>query len=689
MLRVNSPPALTRDGAEIEIVYAPQTPGESSLELTAGPNVSIDDIHAHVEGSGIALAVTCDHNTRRVELGWLDVAATLRVRVSATVPVRATQSWVRVSGGLESDEVSFALEGVPAFLPVRSRLRFSDASAVPGETLTLHVDTVNDGTATAESPYIYLRIPPLVTLHAGDTAWIEVESDGTRALVLPVAPIEVGGRLQRNIGVQLAALGVDRSILRFEGWLIAGKGRFAFAPAEIEIASPARAAAHVQLVEPRTYRYGERVLAIVGIESTGTDIVRGARVRLAAEGIVWAGLREGEVDFGAVAPFARAARLVEGEVVATPSGARRVLLHAFAAADAGTLCDASTSIDLCGTPRVDASLVVEGADGNRAHLVRLRLVNRGDGTAQSVGVMAELPAGVVGVVDSLKVDGAERYALDGSVPVLCGDEFGPLGVATEREITWRVRSDSARDHTAVTVTLEVDGHERHITVFADFVEGNRVAALPTVSSETAPQPVEDNLAELDALEEQPVEMPVVESSPQPRVRYDVGPDAVAGWRAWFPDGYARAELGRYVIAARLFIPTGSSIPAADAALAGVRAEAGTVAAARLEAFEATGVFGASGFDFSTTLLRKSIRSYYAAMDEEAGDLDGIGLDRALVRTIGAAGTPYAQAVETLRGALLDTLESSRGTVTYGEDAPRDVVYAAGELFALFAPLEVA
>jgi hypothetical protein len=721
MLRIDPIPALHAQASVVATVeYAPTSSKAVVFELEAAHGARICHARATLlDGTHLAARLRPGPAGVRLTLGQLEVAVLLHVTLRAHVPVTTACATLRVRAGEETQVAQVALVGRPAFLAARSRLQLSADEVRPGGELALTVVGTNDGTAVAHDARLQLLVPDDVALDAGPAAWREVSPAGERSIVIPIDRVQVGERLCHQVAVAVAPVSQDRREVLFVGWLSVGEVRFDLEPVTLVVRSAAHAVARLKIIDNRLYRFGDRVRGVVSVKAHGTDVVRDAVVRVTSAGISWAGGDHENgvsVPFGTVAPFAQASRLIEGVVIASPSGEQPVAIALHGVAASGTLQAHGTSLDVLGAARVHAALSVAAADGERAHQVELVLRNTGDGSASSV-VVTFAPIGeVVGVVDSLLIDGQPRFALDGSLPIEReGLEVGPLGIAAERRIAWRIRSAVAQ-RTAVATSITVDGTAIAAHAVAELVAGVRreqgarpaggvPAAVPDATFAQAGDPLPATaagagpLTQADQIHEdtEPVtdteDIATAQDAPADDrlcVHYEIGARAAARWSAWFGEAGPSpdAPLGMHVLAVRELLPVGAASAAADAALAGIRSESESVVRARLESYKVLGVFGASGFDFGTPRLRSAVGSLIGILGREPHDLAGPGLDRALVAMAGAAGTAWAEVVEQYRDALALVLADVDEPSRYADPAP-EMVAPARALFEALVRAAVA
>ena len=156
--------------------------------------------------------------------------------------------------------------------------------------------------------------------------------------------------------------------------------------------------------------------------------------------------------------------------------------------------------------------------------------------------------------------------------------------------------------------------------------------------------------------------------------------ARTAWAAWFPND-ERAELGRYVLAARELLPQEVRDGAAgEAALLGVRGEVQALGTSRRRNVEKTGRLVTSALDATSQRLETSVRALAAAIGEDARDTP---LDVVLISWIGAGDDDGR--VARLREALLRAIGTQPEDERYDAPAPEDVHEAALALGTLVGP----
>jgi hypothetical protein len=689
--------------------YAPEPGAEERVHLGVSAGVRLGNVAVSLAtGEPIATRLAWSADRASVELEPLDVPVVITASLQCDVPTVAEQAVLTATAGACNERAAFAVCGQPRFLRSRSRLALCADEVGPGSACVLSASCVNDGSATAHDVRLSVCVPDGATIDGPADSWREVDVTGGRHLVVPVGRVDVGERVLREMRVTFAPVAGHGERVAFGGWLGVGDQRFELEPASCTIRSAPKVAAKIRIVENRTYRYGDRVHAVVSVKSRGTDVARDVSVRVTGSGIAWAGSDRDTalvLRFGDLGPHAEASCSIEGVVDASPAGKRSVPVTLRSASSFGSFPCEGSAISVAGASRVTARLVVGPADPSRAHPVDLILSNLGDGIATSVRVAVVPVDGVVGVLDSLSVDGRPRLELDGSLAVVGdGMDVGPVAIRTERRVRWRVRSAAAQrvvlqarvlvDGIAVSAEAAaqlVSGRER--TEPADDLESDALAALALAPRAQAPPPVEPPDPQLLAAGDEPegTTPPDVADSDEtadgapidarPALRFATSPRAAARWLAWFgEDGpQAQAPLGMYVLALREFLAVGASTAAADAAVAGIRSESEAVVQARLEAYKIHGAFGASGFDFTTPRLRAAVTTLQALLDRPAVEADAMDLERAICALAGAEGTPLAQGVTRVRDAVAAALDAIGTPDALGEDAP-GVLASARALF---------
>lgn len=722
MLHIDSIPQLDAESATtFEIAYSPRTPHDTILTIAVpGDVVRVVAVNAALT-DGTTLATRLKREKRAgaaltvVDLGFLEVPVRLAVTIRAAIPVRHTQASIDVETEDASATVAVPLAAGAKFVPARSRMRFSHGEPTPGSAAELEVNLINDGTAVASGGYLQLR-PPAWANVAAEGSWHELHQEHGPLVVIPLTDIAVGARSTYRFRVALAPVVADGTPLQFDAWVALDGARFPLTPLTMAVRSTAKVVASVKLSEARAYRYGERVAAIVVARGRGSDVTRSVRVSIESEAVAWDGAPHGDplvVDFGDVPPMTDSARLIEGTVIATPARAQNRPIRLAGESASGALDVKGCEISVTGAPRIIAHLDVVEQTAGRAYEVRFVLRNDGDGEASSIVVCAQPHANIVGVVDSLVIDGQSRYSLDGSVVVeRAGLEVGPLAILSQREIRWKVRS-SVEQEAALAVDVTIDGETHAIAApRRRYAAGLREDELAPVASgrvlpadESIPGPHDP-----DAVPSSPEvgmfaaagasaaadanAQPAPASSDDvadeaPSAQFEVGLTTISRWKAWFgedgPNG--DVELGRYVLAAREFLPIRAVGGEQEALLAGLRTESSAVVIARLLSWKTTGTIGASGYDFATPNLRTCVASFWSAIGSPQGDLAGVRLDQAIVALTAAQGTPFATEVAAFRDALLAALEDVASVDAYG-NAATDVASAASRLFEAMCELAV-
>jgi hypothetical protein len=716
VLRIDRIPALHAESTVTAAVeFAPTAPGDVVVALRAADGARVTGARATLlDGTPLAAKLQRGTAGAHLSLGHLEVPVLLSVTMRADVPVTTSCASLTVEVGSESQAAQIMLVGEPKFLAARSRLRLSRNESAPAGDLILTIAGTNDGTVVAHDVRLHLEVPQNITMDAGSGSWREVNAAGERSIVIPIERVDVGDRFVRDVKVKVAPVSPDGREVAFSGWIAIGEVRFDLEPVTLVVRSAARASAKLKIIENRTYRYGDRVMGVLSVKARGTDVVRDVVVRVSSQGIAWAGAdcdNTLPVAFGTLPPFAEASRLIEGVVVAAPSTEQSVSIPMEGFASGGAVQADGASIKVTGASRVLANLSVGAADETQAHPVQLFLRNTGDGVATTVRVAAVPMAGVVGVVDSLTVEGQARFALDGSLAVeQVGFDAGPLGIAEERTIAWKIRAAAAQSVT-VAANVTIDGVTVVADTIAELVAGVRADALlpaasvaavdATASFEGTPavgSPVEGDAesnrvvagaptAAASAADEEAAAEAATADDTTLSVRYAVSAIAAARWSAWFgQDGpSATTPLGMHVLAVREFLPIGASNAGADGALASIRSESEAVVSARLESYKVCDVFGASGFDFGTPRLRAAVATVLTILGRDVDDLEGVGLERALVAMTGASGTALAEVVEQYRDALGLVLADVGDVAQFGEESPEMLAPAR----ALFEALVMA
>jgi hypothetical protein len=690
------------------IRYEPSGFEHAPLVLDVSPGVRIESVAAALlSGEPITSRVDARPGGVSVDLGGVDVPIVLTAAVRADVPSTAHRAVLSARVRDQQTSVGFAVFGEPRFLTARCKWSVSEVEAAPGGTVSLSLSCVNDGSADAAGVRAYLRLPPGVTVEAPADCWREVDTEGRRYLVLPIERVAIGERVTRELTVRVAPIAVDGTAVAFDGWLAVAGRQFALDGTALAVRSAPRVVGRVRVVDTRTYRYGDRVTAIVSVKSRGTDVARDVCVRVGGRGIAWEGAgRDGSlaITFGDLPPFSESSFAVEGVVVGSPAGKRQMHVSLRGVASFGSFPVEPASIAVAGASRVVADLGMVGPDAGNAHTVELRVSNVGDGVARSVRVVAEPIEGVVGVVDSLVVDGAARLELDGSLAVDRGGvDLGRLEIRTERRLCWRVRSVAAQ-RVVMRVRVLVDGEAVTAQAEAELVAGRaRPASVPSMKGEplrvvdvssqssAAEEPARTMLEAVptrpgavageEAVEAIVAEAALVDDGAAQPLRYDLPARAPARWSAWFGEAGPQGGtlLGMHALALREFLPVAAASAPADAALAGIRSEVEAVVQARLESYKVLGVFGASGWDFTTARLRAAVTTLYALLDRPLGELDGLGLERAICALTGADATALAEPVAQYRDAVLAALDRAVDLAALGDPAP-EVAASARALF---------
>ncbi len=745
MLRIDScEPLAAGHSIEVRITFEPEFASAKLLNLHLDTPLTVQRIRANLlDGSLIGLPVQsrvperdASGETSSWDLGWVDTPIRIVLSIGTIVPANVCIAMLRAEIDRIAGAVPIDVTAEPKFLPQRSRLIVPSEVVSPQDSMPLVVSIVNDGTATARGFNVHLALPSYATLSASNT-WRGYETMSNRSLVLPIPMLEVGERAMHQVDVTFDSVIPDGTEIAFRGWVVASGTRFDLDVCTVRVASEALAEVHVRLLEQRAYRVGDRVVALVTARGTGSDVVRDVRVTLPGGEIRWADI-DGpvEVTLGDVLPHAEAAAVVHGVVCVAPSGDVAYIIDPIGTAERGEVTAQSFRLDVSGRPRVTAEVSVGSADLDLAHTVHVRVANIGDGDASIVRVAVPYTPGVVGVVDSLAVDGEPRYSIDGSVALYepGGIDLGVLPVATTRDVSWRVRSlepqtvelavDVIADEAAFTSVSRpavlVDGDRARHTTQADESRLDReaygaaassrgdetqraratVLAEPEAPSEVvaeasgitadvaaeplvADAPVAADVASVVRSTEADAERPAVEPTPevQSTVRFEVTPATVRRWVAWFGEHgpNERTERARLVLAAREFLAVMLS-GEADLHLTGLRSEVDAVTIARLMSYKSLGMVGASGYDFSTPRMRGCLSSVWSTRGEQR-DFQGPGFDSALLELTGGLGTPYGDEITRFRSALLDDLHDLTSLEAYAEPSTDEVIGAARALFA--------
>ena len=722
MLRIDSLVELTADvPQEFGVVYEPEQAGSTKIVLTAPSDaLEVTRVQATL-GDGTVFAAR-SRNTQRdgarvttVDLGQIADPVRLIVTLRALVPVRSREASIDVTAGSETAEIRVAIVGDAKFVPARSGIRLQSDDVRPGERVELEAVLVNDGTAVATGALLCLRVPSGVSMTAKN-ARRELHGENGAMLVLPLDEVGVGASVTTNIIGTLDRVIPNGEQLRFEGYVLCGEQQFDLAPLVATVSSTSTLVVEVRLTDERAYRAGERVMAHVAIKAEGSDVLRDVIVRFSSAGLAFTGADETGVlgvRFGDVPPLSQLGYLVSAIVTATPAGEEVFELAFEGESESGARAAGSTPVRVFGESQVAASIAVRELPEESAYEVGVTVRNNGDGRANVVAVAAVRTEGIVGIVDSLAVDGTPRLSLDGSIAVeRDGIEIGELPVETSRDVRWKVRSGLEQD-VALTARILVDGTEHVISApVLSYHPGHRVTFVEVLTPTEAAEPFMEAAAappepEVPAVPTVAVIAPVV--SPVPviapevalaaapaaaegteaiTVRFEVTPTAQARWKAWFgehgPDN--DVELGRLVLAAREFLPVAIGDATANEVLSEVRAGSNEIVTARLLTWKSTNTIGASGFDFFTSALRKNVAALWDRIATVPATLDGPRGDSALVALIGGGDSPYADAIDAFRDRLLEVLDNLESVEDYADAYP-DLQPVAARLFDVLCEVE--
>ena len=697
------------------VEYTPASPREAKLKIIAPLDaVRVTRVEATLlDGTVLAAGVRSHRRNAAsittVDLGYLELPVRVSISLQAVVPVCVSQTAIQISVDDLSEVMNVTLTGQAKFVPSRSVVRFSEGQLRPGGSVDVEVALVNDGTAVASGARLYVR-PPAWTNVDADGARRELHRDDGPVLVVPLPEIPVGATSSHRFRATLAPIIRDGTPIVFEAFVMHDDRRFDLTPASGVVHSEATLQASVRLTEERAFRYGDHVAALVTLRALGSDVMRGVRVSLACPAIAWndAGTDGALVlDFGEIPPLTDTVHLVQGTVIATPARAQQLNLSLTADAQAGSVDTVGCPISVSGAPQITSTLAVHELPDESAYEVVCAIHNDGDGEASSVVVRSERRDGMVGVVDSLVIDGRSRLSLDGSLAVEGnGVEVGALAILSSREVRWKLRS-SVDQAVALAVELVVDGTALVIDApTRTFSAGHRDqysaprAALatpaltePAIAAPIMPVEPAEITAEPPAaatVAERVVDAGAEEASVSDAVEFEVGDTTISRWKAWFGEQgpSADVELGRYVLAAREFLPVHANGADQDASLAAIRTECNAVVTARLFSWKSTGAVGASGYDFATPTLRSNVASFWSLLGQPQSNLDGARLDLAIVALTAANGTPFASEVEAFRDRLIEVLEGINSVEAYG-NAATDIQPAASRLFNAMCDLGVA
>jgi hypothetical protein len=721
MLRIDSLVELTADvPQEFGVVYEPEQSGSTKIVLTAPSDaLEVTRVQATLSDGTVFAART--RNTQRdgarvttVDLGQIAEPVRLIVTLRALVPVRSREASIDVTAGSENAEIRVAIVGDAKFVPARSGIRLQSDNVRPGERVELEAVLVNDGTAVATGALLCLRVPSGVSMTAKN-ARRELHGENGAMLVLPLDEVGVGASVTKNIIGTLDRVIPNGEQLRFEGHVLCGEQQFDLAPLMVTVSSTSTLVVEVRLTDERAYRAGERVMGHVAIKAEGSDVLRDVIVRFSSEGLAFTGADDTGVlgvRFGDVPPLSQLGYLVSATVTATPAGEEVFDLTFEGESESGARAAGSTPVRVFGESQVAASIAVRELPEESAYEVGVTVRNNGDGRANAVAVAAVRTEGIVGIVDSLAVDGTPRLSLDGSIAVeRDGIEIGELPVETSREVRWKVRSGLEQD-VALAARIVVDGTELVVNApVLSYHPGHRVTFVEVLTSTEAAEPIVKAAAaprepEVPAVPIVAAIAPVV--SPVPvivpeaalaaapaaegteaiTVRFEVTPTAQARWKAWFgehgPDN--DVELGRLVLAAREFLPLSIGDATANEVLAEVRAGSNDIVTARLLTWKSTNTIGASGFDFFTSALRKNVAALWDRIATVPATLEGPRGDSALVALIGGGDSPYADAIDAFRDRLLEVLDNLESVEDYADVYP-DLQPVAARLFDVLCEVE--
>lgn len=718
MLRIDSLVELTADVPhEFGIVFEPERAGPTKIVFSAPSDVlEVTRVQASLT-DGTVFAARSRNQQRdgarvtTVDLGHISEAARLVVTLRALVPVRSRGASIGVTAGGETAEIPIAIVGDAKFVPARSGIHLRSEEVRPGMPVALEAVVVNDGTAIASGAQLCLRIPAGVSL-AAKNARRELHGAVGAMLVMPLDDVAVGASVTTSITGTLDPVIANGEQLRFDGYVRCDEQQFDLAPLSVTISSISTLAVEVRLADERAYRAGEHVMAHVSIKAEGSDILHDVIVRFSSEGLAFAGADESRVlalRFGDVPPLSQLGYLISATVIATPSGEEVFGLAFEGESEGGARASGSTPVRVYGEAQVVASLAVRELPDESAYEVGVTVRNNGDGRANGVAVSAVRAEGIVGIVDSLTVDAVPRLSLDGSIAVeRDGIEIGVLPVETTRVVRWKVRSALEQD-VALAARVTVDNIEQVVSApVLSYHAGHRTAFVEAAATK-APEPGAAARFEPATPPETPVvpmvavvaapaarapriavepPAPATDSADESGVRFEVTPSVPARWKAWFgehgPDN--DVELGRYVLAAREFLPIAVGDATADEVLAEVRTGSNEVVTARLLSWKSSHTIGASGFDFFTTALRKNVAALWDRLSTAPASLDGPRADSALVALIGGLNTPYADAIEAFRDRLLEVLDNLESVEDYADPYP-DLQPAAARLFDVLCDVE--
>ena len=691
------------------IDYSPAAPGDAHIKVVAPINaVRVVGVEAALlDGTILAAAVRVqqreDVAVTKVHLGYLEVPVRIKVSVRAVVPVCLAQTEIQVVADDMRETFTIPLTGQAKFVPARSVIHLPQRQLQPGETIDVDIALINDGTAIASGARLHFR-PPAWTNVDADDARRELHRTEGPMLVLPLPDLPVGASSRHRFRATFAPVIQDGTPIVFEAFVTHGERRFDLSPVTAVVRSHANLHASVQLTEDRAFRYGESVAVLIVLRAHGSDVARAVRVTLESAAIAWSDTAAStplSLDFGDVPPLSDTVHLVRGTIIATPASTIQMDLALSATAAAGAVEATSCSINVAGAPQVTSTVVLHELPDEAAYEVICHIRNDGDGEASSVVVQSLRRENIVGVVDSLVVDGHSRLSLDGSIAVDHGGvDVGVLPILSERDVRWKIRSSVDHD-VALGVDVIVDGVRETIDApLLAFSAGHRakdfvpaVAPAMPVWTPAAPviaAPVEEPAAtERDATTVAD-EIAEEEEAAEEAVTFQVGVTAISRWKAWFGEHgpTSDVELGRYILAAREFLPVRASGAEQDSVLGTLRTECNNVVTARLFSWKSTGTIGASGYDFATPALRASTAAFWNLHGQPQSNLDGTRLDLALVALTAGNGTEFAAEIDAFRDRLIEVLEHTQSIEAYA-DPVSDLQPAASRLFDAMCDLGVA
>ena len=697
------------------VEYTPSAPHEVRLRMTAPMNaIRFTGVEASLfDGTILAAAVRLqqreDAIAATVDLGYLEVPVRVKVAVRAVVPVCRPEATIQVLADDLREVFTVPLTGKAKFVPSRSVIHVPDRELHPNEAVAIDVSLINDGTAIATGARLHFRPP----------AWTNVDAEGVRRelnrtdgpmMVLALPDLPVGATSRHRFRATLAPVIQDGTAVTFEAFVTQGERRFDLSPVTSVVRSHAKLQASVKLTEERAFRYGERVAALITLRAQGSDVARGVRVTLASAAIAWNDATDGTaltLDFGDVPPLTDTAHLVQGTVISTPPSAEDVEISLSAQAEGASVEADSCAISVAGAPQVSTTLFVHELPDEAAYEVVCQIHNDGDGEASSVVVRSQHRENIVGVVDSLIIDGQSRLSLDGSIAVEHGGvEVGVLPILSSRDVRWKIRSSADHD-IALAVDVIVDGTTETVEApRLSFSAGHRsqyiapiapptlptwADLLPVIAPAAAIQPEAGPVVAATEAQDVPVAAESAEEAgADEAVSFEVGVNTVSRWKAWFGEygPSADVELGRYVLAAREFLPIRANGEEKEATLSALRTECNSVVTARLFSWKSTGTIGASGYDFGTPALRANVAAFWNMLGQPQSNLEGARLDQAIVALTAANGTDFSAEVDAFRDRLIEVLENVQSIEAYGEAVP-ELQPAASRLFNAMCDLGVA